>query len=127
MVAYLKEAQQRIFIKWPIPCVPINFTIYVGQTYSKQLNYLKTWIEKRSEWIDNNLWGIYNSANITEKQVVNQLIISPNPCNGNFSILFNKVITYGNIEILNSMCKIVFKDLVKNQDKKVIKLYNMAG
>lgn len=127
MAAYLQEAQQRNFNRWPILGVPVNLTVYVGPTYQDQVNYLKMWIKKRSEWIDNNLPGVCNSVNVTEKQAVDRLRIFPNPSNGNFSIFFNKLIPAGSIEILNSMGKLVFKDLVNNQDKKEIKLYNMAG
>ncbi len=58
MVVYLDEARIRNFQKWPIIGVYVNWNGFVGNTYQEDVNFLKTYIANRAEWIDNNLPGI---------------------------------------------------------------------
>jgi hypothetical protein len=65
MATVLDEAQQRNFQKWPIlsnnpyvwPCPPID-----DQTYNGHVTYLKTWIQERIAWLDQNMIGDCSSA-----------------------------------------------------------------
>lgn len=64
---YIKDARIRNFQKWPIIGQYVNWNGFVGQTYQEDLDYLKTYIEQRSIWIDNNLEGNCN-LNVEEYQ-----------------------------------------------------------
>jgi len=59
---YVEEGRIRNFQRWPIIGVYVNWNGFVGQTYQEDLDYLKTYIEQRSIWIDNNLPGNCNLA-----------------------------------------------------------------
>jgi len=58
MSNYLQEARIRNFQKWPIIGVYVNWNSFVGMTYEEDLNFLKTYIQQRSLWMDSNLPGI---------------------------------------------------------------------
>jgi len=58
MANYLQEARLRNFQKWPIIGVYVNWNAFVGATYEEDVSYLKSYIEQRSVWMDNNLPGI---------------------------------------------------------------------
>jgi hypothetical protein len=54
-VTFLHEAQVRNFQRWPILGQYVWPNNYVGQSYQDEIDYLKDWIEKRGEWMDNQL------------------------------------------------------------------------
>jgi len=61
MALYLNDAQQRNFQQWPILGNYVWPNYYVGDTYQDELNFFKTWISSRLQWIDNNIACNYNS------------------------------------------------------------------
>jgi len=78
---YLEEARIRNFEKWPIIGVYVNWNSFVGLTYEEDLNFLKTHIQQRSIWIDNNLPGICDLS-IEESDFRPQYFkVWPNPMN----------------------------------------------
>lgn len=89
---HIQDARIRNFQKWPIIGVYVNWNGFVGQTYEEDLNYLKTYIEQRSLWIDNNLPG-YCDLSLTEYQPEPEFhTVWPNPVKSelNFGVtLFN--------------------------------------
>ena len=79
MANYLQDARIRNFQKWPIIGVYVNWNGFVGMTYQEDLDFLKTYIEQRSVWIDNNLPGICDLS-IKENAFVPQYHkVWPNP------------------------------------------------
>lgn len=52
LAALLQEPQKRNFEKWPIMGRPINPNYLVGATYEQEITMLKTYVEKRLEWIE---------------------------------------------------------------------------
>ncbi len=79
MATYLQDARIRNFQKWPIIGVYVNWNGFVGMTYQEDLDYLKTYIEQRSVWIDNNLPGICDLS-IKENAFIPQYHkVWPNP------------------------------------------------
>ena len=81
MANYLQEGRIRNFEKWPIIGVYVNWNSFVGNTYQEDLNFLKTYIEERSIWIDNNLTGICDLAVEEKKFTPEYAKIWPNPIN----------------------------------------------
>ena len=79
MANYLQDARIRNFQKWPIIGVYVNWNGFVGMTYQEDINFLKTYIEQRSVWIDNNLPGICDLS-VKENPFVPQYHkVWPNP------------------------------------------------
>ena len=80
---YIAQARIRNFEKWPIIGVYVNWNSFVGMTYEEDLNFLKTYLEQRSLWIDNNLPGICDLS-LQESEFQPQYFkVWPNPMNSN--------------------------------------------
>jgi hypothetical protein len=86
---YIEEGRIRNFQRWPIIGVYVNWNGFVGQTYQEDLNYLKTYMENRSIWIDNNLPSFCNLEIPQHKHIPEYHRAWPNPFNNNISIGFS--------------------------------------
>ncbi len=76
----LDEAQQRNFQRWPILGEYIWPNYYIGDTFTDEIQYLKSWIRDRWQWMDDQLTtdtGIDNR----DKQDKNDVNLYPNPSN----------------------------------------------
>jgi hypothetical protein len=51
------EAKERNFERWPILDEIVWPNPYIWYTYEGEVNYLKTWIEDRLGWMDENMFG----------------------------------------------------------------------
>ncbi|MFT5819971.1 MAG: hypothetical protein ACI8ZM_001196 [Crocinitomix sp.] len=54
---YIEEGRIRNFERWEIIGVYVNWNGFVGDTYEEDLNFLKSYIEQRSIWMDANVPG----------------------------------------------------------------------
>lgn len=81
MVVYLDEARIRNFQKWPIIGVYVNWNGFVGNTYEEDVNFLKTYLANRAEWIDNNLPGICDLSVQDTPYEPEYFKVWPNPFN----------------------------------------------
>jgi hypothetical protein len=57
MATLLTVPAQRHYQKWPILGAYIWPNNFIGQTYEEEINYLKTWIQNRTAWMDANMFG----------------------------------------------------------------------
>lgn len=82
LTAYLNEARQRNFQKWPVLGQYVWPNPYVGQTWEDELNYFKNWINGRFLWMNN---AINQFTDVSEKEPlpVDMIIAEtyPNPFN----------------------------------------------
>lgn len=53
----LASPKDRHFAKWRVMGVYVWPNAFIGKSYSEEVNYLKTWVENRINWMDNNLAG----------------------------------------------------------------------
>ncbi len=51
----LNEAQARNFERWPVLGTHVWPNYFVGNTYQEEIDYLKSWIDKRLQWMDTQL------------------------------------------------------------------------
>jgi len=54
-VAYLQEASERNFDRWHILGSYVWPNAFIGHTYEEEIDFLKTWLATRLNWIDRNL------------------------------------------------------------------------
>lgn len=80
LVTLLDESQQRNFVKWPVLGKYIWPNYYVGNTYDQEITWLKEWIGKRLNWLDENLITVVTSAG-EEPLIMGQPLVYPNPFN----------------------------------------------
>lgn len=78
--AEMGEAVDRNFERWDILGEYVWPNDFVGEDYAEELNFLKTWLRNRLEWMDRNMKGECNAyVSSTAAQAHQQLILFPNP------------------------------------------------
>ena len=55
--AILNEAQARNFMKWQVLGNYVWPNFFIGNTYAEEIDFLKTWITNRVNWMDENMIG----------------------------------------------------------------------
>lgn len=53
----LEESQVRNFTEYPVLGQYLWPNNFIGETYAEEIGYLKSWIESRFNWLDNNMYG----------------------------------------------------------------------
>ncbi|MEM6963961.1 MAG: CotH kinase family protein [Bacteroidota bacterium] len=77
--AFLSNAQERNFDRWPTLGTYVWPNQFIGNTYQEEIDYLKNWITERLHWMDQNMFGVCEIT--TTENLENQLDlkIQPNP------------------------------------------------
>ncbi|GAB3020232.1 CotH kinase family protein [Spirosoma pulveris] len=78
----LTEARTRNFQRWPVIGIYVWPNGFVGQTYQQEVDYLKTWVKNRLDWMDNAILPFGTDVLAVEPTHDFQLTISPNPSTG---------------------------------------------
>ncbi|MVM31657.1 T9SS type A sorting domain-containing protein [Spirosoma sp. HMF4905] len=84
----LTEARTRNFQRWPVIGVYVWPNGYVGQTYQQEIDYLKTWVKNRLEWIDSAILPFGTDLLATESTDSFKLTVSPNPSAGDVTVQY---------------------------------------
>jgi len=88
---YLDESQQRNFIRWPILSTYVWPNNFVGGSYQAEIDYMKTWISDRLNWLDANIPGTcypWTSSNDNDL-LLSHILIYPNPISEESVLFFN--------------------------------------
>ena len=108
----------------------INDTTILSNILSSMTDSLKWIVFVRNNsgfWQGDDLYIAHQditSAVFNQDAKAISVSIFPNPASGQFTIMFNKVIGKGIIEISNAIGENVFKENIINELKKEINLYN---
>lgn len=76
----LQEARIRNFTRWPVIGQKLWPNFYVGSSYEEEVTYLKSWITRRLEWMDQQI--IPFGAEVTATEPVREAFVFrvfPNP------------------------------------------------
>ncbi len=98
---YLSDAADRNFNKWPTLGTYVWPNNFVGNTYQEEIDYLKTWLVARLNWMDSNMYGSCTDLSTANEEI--ELNIYPNPFSGSTKVLINSPIENGRIEIRNNL------------------------
>jgi len=91
LTVLLDESKTRNFEKWPVLGQWVWPNYYVGQTYQDEINYLKSWITNRINWLNQNMIGEPTSVDYTDNQIPNDFALGqnyPNPFNPSTKIRY---------------------------------------
>ncbi len=84
MVVYLDESQKRNFTKWDILKTYIWPNKYIFDTYINEINFLKTWLKNRINWMEQNISRLLITSVTENKNNPASFILEqnyPNPFN----------------------------------------------
>ena len=106
-VQYLGEAISRNFVRWPILGQWIWPNYFIGTTYQEEVNYLKSWITARLNWMDGNV--SLSTGELASAIDGYNVSVFPNPVKDQLNIVlttkYTKVIS---IEIMDMPGKKVY-------------------
>ncbi len=86
----LQDARVRNFTRWPVIGQNIWPNFYVGATYEDEVAYLKTYITRRLEWMDQAIATIGVPITAIEPPIVPfEFKVFPNPASEKVQISFN--------------------------------------
>lgn len=107
-VGYLGDAIGRNFEKWPVLGVYVWPNYFVGATFDQELNYLKTWINDRLEWMDANITSPTKVPFLVNKKT--NISVFPNPVVSSLNVqFFTEKTDEISIEIIDLLGKEVFR------------------
>lgn len=101
MALVLEIPASRHYQKWPILGTYVWPNNFVGTTYLSEINYLKTWIQNRTAWMDANMFGTCTANHLELLQT--NLVIYPNPTTSMLHI--SGLTGNGQFEIIDSFGK----------------------
>ena len=84
-VTEIGDAADRNFDRWPVLGRYVWPNLFIGDTYQEEIDYLKTWIGNRFNWIDESLENVVTLSQVPRNSVHGFRIsdIYPNPLNRN--------------------------------------------
>ncbi|MCX6217127.1 CotH kinase family protein [Spirosoma sp.] len=84
----LTEARTRNFQRWPVIGVYVWPNGFVGQTYQQEIDYLKTWVKNRLDWMDNAIMPFGTDILALEPTTGFGFTVGPNPSSGNVILTY---------------------------------------
>jgi hypothetical protein len=82
-----KESQQRNFQRWPVLGQYVWPNYYIGSSFEDEVNWLKTWVENRLNWMDINMPKLITG--VQDKPLPFAVaMISPNPAGSQLSLQY---------------------------------------
>ncbi|GGF69515.1 CotH kinase family protein [Wenyingzhuangia marina] len=127
----LQVPQTRNFDKFDILSTYVWPNNYVGNTYANEVNYLKSWIDGRIDWIDAQINLIEPSFLSNNKLETNNIAtVYPNPFNDKFTVAL-KTMSHSNIKIViyNLLGQTVFQKNINSvsENQSIEITYNDLG
>jgi hypothetical protein len=87
-IAYMGEAIDRNYERWPILGTYIWPNYFIGSTYSEEVDYLKNWLTARLQWMDDNVdLVLHKPVPVTS----NNIHVYPNPVKDEMTLVFGTV------------------------------------
>jgi hypothetical protein len=90
--ALLTWPQDRNFKRWPILGQYVWPNFFVGNSHYAEVLFLKGWIRDRMSWLDNK-WSLDNTNNTEEGELPKNIIVAPNPANGQLLVRLPALLT----------------------------------
>jgi hypothetical protein len=80
LAIHINESQQRNFQRWPILGVYVWPNQFIGQTFASEINFMKSWIQNRLAWMDQNT-AVSDCPIVTgvEKELAQSISVHPTP------------------------------------------------
>ncbi|MBD3636637.1 MAG: CotH kinase family protein [Crocinitomicaceae bacterium] len=88
---YLEDAADRNFSRWQILGMYVWPNNFVGNTYQEEIDYLKTWVVDRINWMDANMFG--SCPNLAVNQNTINTRIFPNPTQNYLQLQFSEPVS----------------------------------
>ncbi len=122
LVTLLDEAKTRNFERWPVLGQYVWPNPFVGNTYQEEINYLKSWIIERLNWLDQNMVGEPTGVDLENHLSPNNYALLqnyPNPFNPSTKIIWQSSV--------NGWQSLKIYDILGNEIVTLVNEYKPAG
>jgi hypothetical protein len=85
LATVLMVPASRNYAKWPILGTYVWPNNFIGNTYQEEIDYLKSWMQSRLIWMDQNMFGSCENLSLEENQKTTTIVF-PSPSDGKISI-----------------------------------------
>lgn len=107
LAAYLDEAQQRNFQQWPVLGNYVWPNNFIGNTYAEEINYLKSWLDARLQWLDANMIGTCADLGMSEFYA-EKISVYPNPASTEAHVMFGAPVADARVEIVDMNGRVLY-------------------
>jgi len=115
--AYLGEAIDRNFVRWPILGQHIWPNNFVGNTYAEEISFLKSWMDDRFAFLDANWYYDVVSVEENSLALLRNIRVYPNPFTENIAVEFSETKeSLHQLLIYDLTGKIVHESSIGNQE-----------
>lgn len=125
LALYLNDAADRNFQKWTILGSYIWPNNYIGNSYADEINYLKTWLQSRLLWMDENMYGDCFDLSLQNDFGIQEILVYPNPANDFVKLIFESKIQNGRVEIQNIFGQKVYHQMILNSSNHQIDIKDL--
>lgn len=80
LATLLEIPASRNYNKWPILGTYVWPNNFIGQTYQEEIDYMKSWVVGRLNWMDNNMFGSCPNLGLNDN-LKEEIVFYPNPSN----------------------------------------------
>ena len=110
---YLEESQIRNYAKWPVLGTYLWPNNFIGNSYAEEIDYLKTWLVERANWMDANMFGTCDDLGIPN---LNETVyrVFPNPARTIITVESNEKINDAQIFLIDVAGKLVHSQKINN-------------
>lgn len=110
LVNLLTDAKDRNFDRWPVINQWVWPNYYVGESYWKEVFWLKDWLDERMRWLDFALPGKCSEEGLPTPPITFSFSVYPNPFSSklNLNIHSESNLTY-RLELFNNLGQKVFE------------------
>ncbi len=121
LTEYLQEARIRNFEKWPVIGTYVWPNAFIGNSYAEEIDYFKSWINSRINWLNNNIITSVEEVNIKPTGFTELYQNYPNPFNPVTKIKF----TIGNNS--GKIVQLIIYDILGREVKVLVNEILSAG
>ncbi|HQW12356.1 MAG TPA: CotH kinase family protein [Saprospiraceae bacterium] len=111
----LQIPQSRHFTRWPILGIYLWPNVFIGNSWTEEMDYLNTWLKNRISWMDSQLYDSICLTKLNNSVVLHQknekINIYPNPTSGIIKIETSAE-PFRHIQIYNSIGILVYDQSV---------------
>ncbi len=122
----LSEPQKRNFARWPVLGVYVWPNAYIGPTFEAEVNYLKDWLVKRANWLD-QAFELLDYERPFFYPVDKAILLAPNPASSQLTITNLQEDGINEVQIYNQIGQMISCPIRSEENQKTIDVNNLAS
>jgi len=116
MALMLSDPADRHFSRWPILGTYVWPNNFIGISYQQEIDYMKTWVLDRLQWLDANMFGTCPNLQVGELTKDDEVLVFPNPTSDLVSVsLANNSLTLESLTLVNTSGQMLLNEVCQGK------------